>query len=177
MRRVSVIGNTGSGKSTVARALAERLRVPYVELDALHWGPGWTEATGEQLVARVAPIVAQDAWVIDGMYYRKLGGLVPRRADTIVWIDPPFVPMFLRLLGRSLTRIVMRTTLYNGNRESFRATFMSRDSILLFALRTRPRRRALLAEYLSRPEFAHARIVRFASTDAALRWAASVRRD
>ena len=174
MRRVSVIGNTGSGKSTVARAIAERLQVPCVELDALHWGPGWSQADADELVAKVSPIVAQDAWVIDGMYFRKIGGLVLRRADTVVWIDPPFVPMFLRLLRRSVTRMLRREELWNGNRESFRTTFFSRESLVLFALRTRPRRRELIAEWLARPEFAHLNVVRFGSLGDALRWVATL---
>ena len=39
MQRVSVIGVTGSGKTTLAAALAAKLQVPYIELDALHWEP------------------------------------------------------------------------------------------------------------------------------------------
>src|SRR5205814_6595219 len=109
MQRVSVIGNASSGKSTVARALAARIGVPYVELDALHWGPRWSQATADELRARVEPMLSADAWVIDGMYWRKLGGAVLRRADTVIWVDPPFATMFLRLLRRSLTRIVRRT--------------------------------------------------------------------
>lgn len=177
MRRVSVIGNTGSGKSTVARALARALDAPYIELDALHWGPGWTAATAEELRARVAPLIAGDTWVVDGMYWRKLGGMVLERADTAIWIDPPWPTMFLRLLRRSVTRMLRRTATYNGNRESFRQTFLSRQSVLLFAIRTRPRRRELFSEWLGRPEFAHLALRRFGSTDAALRWAASVQRD
>ncbi|HEY6053697.1 MAG TPA: AAA family ATPase, partial [Gaiellaceae bacterium] len=91
MRRVSVAGISGSGKSTVARALAERLGVPYVELDALNHGPSWTEATPEELRARVeaAFAAAPDGWVADGNYESKLGDLVVSRADTFVWLDPP----------------------------------------------------------------------------------------
>ena len=35
-RRIVVMGVSGCGKSTVARALAERLALPFVEADALH---------------------------------------------------------------------------------------------------------------------------------------------
>ena len=42
--RIVVLGTTGSGKTTVARALAQGLTIPHVELDALRWDPNWTEA-------------------------------------------------------------------------------------------------------------------------------------
>ena len=41
MRRINVVGTSGSGKTTIGSALAGRLDVPYVELDALAWKPGW----------------------------------------------------------------------------------------------------------------------------------------
>ena len=66
MKRVCVIASaSGSGKTTLGRALAERLGVPFHELDALNHGPGWTEATSAELRARVEPLVASPAWVID----------------------------------------------------------------------------------------------------------------
>ncbi len=41
VRRVAVIASaSGSGKTTVGRALAERLDVQFVEMDALVHGPG-----------------------------------------------------------------------------------------------------------------------------------------
>ena len=89
-RRVAVIASaSGCGKTTVGRALAARLGVPFVELDALNHGPGWIEATAEELRARVAPIVATEGWVIDGGYWEKLGDLVLAGADTVVWLDLP----------------------------------------------------------------------------------------
>lgn len=58
MRRVNVKGTSGSGKSTFGRELARRLAVPYVELDALHHGPNWTEAAPEEFRARVREATA-----------------------------------------------------------------------------------------------------------------------
>jgi len=48
MRRIAVTGTSGSGKSTVARILGARLGLPVVELDALFWGPAWTEPRSEE---------------------------------------------------------------------------------------------------------------------------------
>ncbi|MFJ9388451.1 shikimate kinase [Nocardioides sp. NPDC101246] len=51
--RVSVVGSSGSGKSTVARRLADILGVPYIELDSIHWQPGWVEEEQDVFVERV----------------------------------------------------------------------------------------------------------------------------
>jgi len=59
MRRVSVVGTVGSGKTTFARALARKLDVPYVELDELNWGPRWTQASAEELQVRVNEVSAR----------------------------------------------------------------------------------------------------------------------
>jgi len=35
--RIVVIGTSGAGKTTLARAIAARLSPPHVELDAINW--------------------------------------------------------------------------------------------------------------------------------------------
>jgi adenylate kinase family enzyme len=132
---------SGNGKSTLARALAEKLGVPYVELDALNHGAGWQEATEEQLRARVEPFVAGDGWVIDGVYRGKLGTLVLDAADTVVWLDLPIRVWLPRLLRRTVRRIVTREELWNGNRESLRGALLGRDALLPYAVRSHFRRR------------------------------------
>ena len=90
MRRVAVIASaSGNGKTTLGRALAARLGVPYVELDALVHGPYWQETPDDELRAQLEPTLRSDGWVIDGTYQRKLGTLVLDLADTVVWLDLP----------------------------------------------------------------------------------------
>lgn len=151
MKRVAVIASaSGSGKTTLGRELARRLGVPFTELDALNHGPGWTEATAEELRARVEPIVAGEAWVVDGSYQSKLGDLVLEAADTVVWIDLPRRVWLPRLVRRTVRRIVLRETLWHGNRESLRGALAGRDALFPFALRTFPRRRRLYPARLAR---------------------------
>lgn len=141
MKRVAVLGTSGSGKTTVGRALAEKLDAPFFELDALHWGPKWTEATAAELRARVEPIVASEVWVIDGSYRGKIGDLVIENADVVVWLDLAVHVWFPRLLRRTLRRIARREVFLNGNRETVWDAFFSRDSLLLYAARTHRLRR------------------------------------
>jgi energy-coupling factor transporter ATP-binding protein EcfA2 len=43
-KRIVVVGTTSSGKSTLAKALSERLNLDFIELDALYWEPNWKGA-------------------------------------------------------------------------------------------------------------------------------------
>ena len=104
--RIAVLGASGNGKSTVGRCLAEIHGVQYIELDALHHGPNWTEASAEELTARVvAALDARDGWVVDGNYGRKIGDVVLERADLAVWLDQPLRVILLRIWRRSWRRI------------------------------------------------------------------------
>jgi adenylate kinase family enzyme len=139
--KIAVIGTTCSGKTTVAKRLAEHHGVPHVELDALHWGPNWSEASDEDFRARVEEALAADGWVADGGYHGKLGDLVLERSDFVVWLDPPLPTILGRLSARTLRPISGREELWGGNRETWRGAFFSRDSLFVWALKThRPRR-------------------------------------
>jgi adenylate kinase family enzyme len=143
VRRVSVITSaSGNGGTTFGRELAARMGVPFHELDALFWKPGWVESSAEELRAVVEPIVASDAWVIDGSYQGRLGDLVFRHADVVVWLDLPWYVWLPRQLRRTFRRMVRREVLWNGNRETVRNAFFSRDGLLWWSVRWyRPRRR------------------------------------
>ena len=142
MKRFAIVSSaSGSGKTTLGRELARRLDAPYHELDAIHHGPGWTEASAVELRARVEPLLAGEAWVVDGAYRSKLGDLVLRSADVVVWLDLPRRVWLPRLLKRTAIRVIRREELWNGNRETLRNVLFSRDSLVVFAWRNYPRRR------------------------------------
>ena len=142
MRKVAVIASaSGNGKTTVGRTLAERLSVPFVELDALVHGPGWTETPDDELRALVEPIVAGDGWVVDGGYRGKLGDLVFRNADAVVWLDLPLRVWVPRLVRRSIRRVRGKEQLWNDNRERLREVFWGRDSLFWWSVRAHFRRR------------------------------------
>jgi adenylate kinase family enzyme len=170
VRRVSVVGNTGSGKSTVAAALAARLGAPCVELDAVFHQPGWTELPVEEFRARVADAAAGESWVIDGNY-TAVRDLVWARADTVVWLDLPRSAVMWRVVSRTVRRAARRQELWNGNREPW-SNFWSLDpqrSVVAWAWTQHRSYRARYEAAMADPAWAHLRFVR-------LRSAADVRR-
>lgn len=149
--RVSVIASaSGNGKTTFGRALADRLGVPFVELDALVHGPNWVETPDDALRAQLTPVVTGEAgWVIDGMYRRKLGDMVLERADIVIWLDLPLRVWLPRLVRRTIRRARTREPLWNGNRESWRDAVGGRNSLFGYALYTHFLRRRRLPHELA----------------------------
>jgi len=171
MKRISVVGTSGSGKTTIAGKLAEVLRVPHVELDALHWGADWEPAPADIFRSRVSEAVGADRWIVDGNYSNKARDLVWERADTIVWLDLSLPVILNRLLRRTFRRLVTGEECCNGNRERL-SQALSRDSIILWALQTYKRRRAEYPPLLAALEQRGVRIIRLHSPKEAERWLA-----
>ena len=134
VRRVSVVGCSGSGKSTVGRRLARDLGVPYVELDSIYHQPGWVPLATEEFRRRAAEAAAGDGWVIDGNY-SKVRPLVWARADTVVWLDLPRWTVMRQVTWRSLWRAAFRVELWNGNRERWAnlVTWAPENSVISWA--------------------------------------------
>ncbi len=167
-QRIAVVGVTGSGKTTFARALASRLKCPHVEMDALHWLPNWTEKPLDQFRADVAQALASNCWVIDGNY-GKVRDIVWSRAEAIVWLDYPLSLILWRLLRRTLRRIISREELWNGNRETMRNQ-LGRDSLFIWALQTYPKHRHTYPALMQQPEYQHLTFIRLKSPRAAQEW-------
>jgi len=168
VKRVNVKGISGSGKSTFAVELARRLELPYIELDALHHGPNWSEPTAEEFRTQVreAMDAAPDGWVIDGNYEGKLGDTVLREADTIVWLDLPFRVKARWLWRRSVHRIRGGVELWSGNRESWRTALWGRDALFWWMVKGHFRhRRQWPRRFAGDP-----RVVRLRSVEEARRW-------
>ncbi len=132
MQRVSVVGCSGSGKSTVGRQLARDLGVPYIELDSIYHQPGWVSLPREEFRRRVTEAAAADRWVIDGNYSSSVQDLVWARADTVVWLDLPRRTVMRQVIWRTLRRVSFGAELWNGNRERWAnlLTWVPEDSVI-----------------------------------------------
>jgi adenylate kinase family enzyme len=141
VRRIVVIGTTGSGKTTLAERLAAQTGLRVVELDALFWGRDWQPAPLELFRHRVERETRDDGWIVVGNY-GQVRDIVWPNADTLIWLDLPLSLVMWRLVRRTVRRAATREELWGtGNRETFRNSFLSRQSLLLWALKTHRRNR------------------------------------
>jgi adenylate kinase family enzyme len=102
MQRVVVIGNSGGGKSTIARRLAARLACSCVEIDALLWQPGWRLAPQETYNAEHARLIAEERWIIDGLGRQESIPQRLSRSTDIVLVDMPLWMHFWLATERQL---------------------------------------------------------------------------
>ncbi len=130
-----VIGATGSGKTAVSRRIAETTGLPAIELDALFHEPDWQPTPPDEFRAKVLDALDRcpDGWVTDGNYH-IVRELILARADTVLWLRLPWRVSYWRMFKRTVRRAWTREQLWNGNRESWRLSFLSRDSLLLLGI-------------------------------------------
>ena len=168
MKRINIIGTSGSGKSTIGKRLAAKLGYPYFQMDALFWKPNWTESNDEEFFKAVAEVTANPTWVLDGNYTRTQH-IKWENIDTIIWVDYSFPRTFYQALKRAITRIIESEELWKGtgNTESFKKTFMSRDSILIWTIKTYKNNKVRYEAMMHSEEFQHINFVRLQSPKAA----------
>ena len=141
----------------------------------MYRGPELVPVPAESFEAGVRAATAGDGWVADGNF-SVIRELLWSRATHVVWLNFGRGTVYSRMRRRTMQRLLLRTQLSHGNRESFRLTFLSRDSILRWtvatlarnrrtfnALRADPRHAHLQWTEITRPSDAHDALVSLAS--------------
>jgi adenylate kinase family enzyme len=88
--KVLIFGNSGSGKSTYAKALAARERIPHLDLDTVVWEPNQIAVPRPAAAIRASLeefIAANPTWVIEGCYGELVEAAAPR-ATELVFLNP-----------------------------------------------------------------------------------------
>ena len=101
MKRISIVGSGGAGKSTFAHQLASILHLPVIHLDSLYWQPGWIATPQDEWREKQQHMVQQECWIIDGNYTSTLD-MRFAVADTIIFLDFPRLLCLYRAVKRQI---------------------------------------------------------------------------
>lgn len=103
-KKIAIVGCGGSGKTTLAFKLQEHLNLPLHHLDQYYWKPGWQRPELEDFAQAHSDLCAQDAWIIEGSYYRFFYERA-KQADVIIFLDVPRYKCLWYVLKRSVLNL------------------------------------------------------------------------
>lgn len=158
-QRIQIIGPSCAGKTTLARALGQRLALPFTDLDDLWWSPGWVEAGHAALRERLRPLAASPAWVVSGNYLPSSEPVLWPRVEWLIVLDFPLGLVTWRALRRTVRRGLTGEPCCNGNREQLRR-LLHRDGVLRYTWRTWHARHARYRQLAAEPALAGATVTR-----------------
>ena len=162
MNKINVVGTSGSGKTTFGRQLAAALGVDHIEMDAVFWDKDWQESPDEVFLPNLEAVLNKDRWVLDGNYTRTVD-IKWKDVDTVIWVDLPFLQTLWQITKRSFSRVLTQQELWGtGNVESFGRMF-SRDSIILWSIKTHSRTRHKYEAAMINEDYAHINFIRLRS--------------
>ena len=130
-------------------------------MDKVFWGPNWYWPTDEDFFGKLQNELRQDSWVLDGNYTRTIP-IKWEKVDTVIWLDYPFLTTLFRAIRRAFLRSLTQEELWEGtgNRESFSKSFFSKDSIILWMIKTHKQVCKKYESYLVDPKFSHINFIR-----------------
>lgn len=162
--RINVIGTSGSGKSTFSKKLAEVLNYPHIEMDQLFWGPNWQSSSDDVFNSNLKNAIKGDKWVLDGNYTRTLP-IKWERVEMVIWLDYSFSLTLYQAVKRALQRVISGKEIWEGtnNRETFSKSFFSKESIILWTIKTHGPVRIKYESYIKDPKYAHIKFIRIQS--------------
>ena len=161
--RVNVIGTSGSGKTTFGHQLAGILNIPFIEMDAIFWGPNWSPSEDEDFLPRLTEALQGEHWILDGNYSRTTD-IKLERVEVVIWLDFSFPRTLWQAISRAMGRLISEEELWpgTGNRETLRMLF-SKESIVLWTITSYARRRKNIIEMMRDPKYQHIRFHRLRS--------------
>jgi len=147
-----VVGTTGSGKTTLARALAAAYGIPHTPLDDLYHQPGWQRTPSAEFIAAVDRATTGPAWAVDGNY-REVRELIWTRATHVIWIDLPLLLTLRQMLQRVWLDWRWKRPTCNGNQQSWRAVFIGHEGLFWWLLTTYHRRKRQYESMFADPQW------------------------
>jgi hypothetical protein len=159
MKRVAVFGNTGGGKSTIARRLAELTGLPLYVIDLMQFRTGGDKVPQHEFLQAHADLLRRDEWIIDGFGNAALSWERFAVADTLVYVDLPLVVHYAWVTKRFIKGMFADPKGWPEGSPLWSSTISSYRVIPLCHRNLTPKYRVLVAEAAASKQVYHLRSV------------------
>ncbi|HVD96825.1 MAG TPA: hypothetical protein VNB90_01390 [Cytophagaceae bacterium] len=109
--KILIIGNGGTGKSTLADKMGKDLGIPVTYLDLIMWNKNWDRLPEKEFTKQLSKITATKDWIIEGWGYHSTLYERVEKADVIVYLQYP--------LAFCLKSVLERNKKYNNKKNPY----------------------------------------------------------
>lgn len=120
-KKILIIGNGGSGKTSLAVKLSSLLKYPVLHLDSIYWVDGWKKNSLEDFEKITHQFMQSNSWIIEGTPMHDIQFRI-KQADLVIFLDIKRAICILRLLKRSIKNIFYY---HNSDEKKSPATFFN----------------------------------------------------
>ena len=99
MKRICIIGGSGTGKTTLANNLGQQLKLPIYHIDGIHYLKDWEVRNKDERDRIILEKINEDKWIMDGTYNSTLKQRL-EKADLIIYLDYSSIAQIKGALGR-----------------------------------------------------------------------------
>jgi len=115
MKKIYIIGTSGSGKSYLAKKLSDKFVIPHFDMDDVFWEKKYTirrsQEEKKELVSKI--IQNNEGWIMEGVFTSFVSEAI-QNADEIIWLDlHPWILSY-RVMMRSMKKIGKGTESFSG---------------------------------------------------------------
>ena len=160
--KINVVGTSGRGKSTFSKKLTRKINHSYIEMDELNWKSNWVESTNKDFFEKLKKKLSSENWILDGNYF-KAQDIKWEKINQVIFLDLPFWVVFLRVIRRSIFRVIKREKLWHGNKESLVSLFFSKESMLLHTIKSFQKNRDRFNELCSSKKYKYIEFIKLKS--------------
>ena len=101
INKIAIIGGAGTGKTTLADKLGEKLNLPVYHIDGIYYLENWKKRDRAERDKIILEKVKEQKWIFDGTYRNTLEERV-KNADLIIFLDYSNLARLKGIIGRFL---------------------------------------------------------------------------